>query len=249
MSCGTCNGLFFVVDVDGEGNRSAVRCPCFEGEKESRYLAAAKIPEGFRDAELDNFDTHHTSCSNSQKLALLMANRFASKSIPELASKGVIFYGRCGVGKTHLAMGLFKKLMRDQRRSGLFQSSTHLVELIRSTFDRDDVSKWEVLSPVLGRDILLLDDLGAGKISEFVQEELAYVLMERYNRKLTTIITTNYPVKPPRDEKEQGNRSGRTLGDCIGERAYSRLLEMCITIPIHGEDFRQTVKQAHNSIA
>lgn len=248
MACDICNDLFLVVDIDQSGNRMAKACACVENGKVSRYLAAAKIPESFSGADLDNFDVHHPSCTQSQQMALLVSQRFAEKSVFETASKGLIFCGGCGVGKTHLAIGVLKQLIQSQRRRGLFYSSAHLLELIRSTFDREDVSEWELMQPVLERDILVLDDLGAGKITEFVQEKLAYILMERYNRKLTTIITTNYPVEPPREERERSSLSGKTLGDCIGDRAYSRLLEMCLVVPVRGQDFRKIVKQAHNAI-
>jgi DNA replication protein DnaC len=211
-------------------------------------MEAAKIPASFEGAELDNFGVDHFSCSESQKAAHFMAKKFAEKSIAETASKGMMFTGQCGTGKTHLAIGILKKLIRTQRRRGLFYSSYHLLELIKSSFDREDLSEWEIMRPVLDRDILLLDDLGAGKITEFVQEKLAYILMERYNRKLTTLITTNYPVAPPRDASADNRVGGKTLGDCIGERSYSRLLEMCVVIPVNGPDFRDTVKRARSEM-
>lgn len=247
MSCETCNDMFLVVKVDDQGNRSAEPCQCVEDGRVIRYMKAANIPAGFEGAELENYGTDHPSCTQKQRMALLMAKRFAEKSIAEAASKGLILVGGCGTGKTHLAVGILKKLVQVQRRRALFYSSAHLLEMIRSTFDREDISEWEIMRPVLDRDILLLDDLGAGKITEFIQEKLAYILMERYNRKLTTIITTNYPVIAPQAEDNK-KLSRKTLGDCIGERAFSRLIEMCVVVPIDGSDFRQTVKQARDYI-
>jgi DNA replication protein DnaC len=158
----------------------------------------------------------------------------------------MIFTGGCGTGKTHLAVGVLKKLIETQRRRGLFYSSAHLLEMIKSTFDREDVSEWDLMKPVLERDILVLDDLGAGKITEYAQEKMAYILMERYDRKLTTIITTNYAVRPPRENAS--DTRGKTLGDCIGERAYSRILEMCLIVPVGGRDFRDAVKRVRPEI-
>jgi DNA replication protein DnaC len=88
-------------------------------------------------------------------------------------------------------------------------------------------------------------------------------LNTRYNDKRTTLITTNYPNQPsallqaqstsvtdrdvsrttPTNAATRAMRE-ETLGDRIGERMRSRLQEMCIVVPMHGDDFRQTVRRA-----
>ena len=247
MACEKCNGMFMQVTIDPAGNRSAGPCECVEAGRIGRYMAAAKIPAGFGTVELENFETGHQSCTMSQRLAKLAVEKFSKKSVAEMQSKGMILFGKCGVGKTHLAVSLLKTIIQTQRRRGFFCSSSNLLEMIRMSFERDDVSEWELMAPVLNTDVVLLDDLGSGKITEYVQEKLAYILSERYNRKLTTIITTNYPVLAPRPENVKAI-TGKTLGDCIGERAFSRLHEMCLVVKVEGDDFRIRVKKAIQEI-
>ena len=247
MACETCNGMSWVIDIDAEGNRSAKKCICIETGRVARYLEKARIPEGFRDAEIENYDVHNSISTMSQELALIAVKRFSEKSLAEIQGKGLILFGRCGVGKTHLAIGLLRSLIRSHRQRGFFCSSSHLLEMIRMSFEREDVSEWSLMAPVLDSELLILDDLGSGKITEYVQEKLAYILSERYNRKLTTIITTNYPVLAPRPENAKGLAS-KTLGDCIGDRAFSRIHEMCLIVRVEGHDFRVRVKHASTAL-
>jgi DNA replication protein DnaC len=98
--------------------------------------------------------------------------------------------------------------------------------------------------------VLVLDELGAAKPTDWVWDTVAHILNTRYNDRRTTIITTNYPNLAPLVATAGANAALRgatheeTLGDRIGERMRSRLQEMCVVVEMHGEDFRQKVKRA-----
>jgi DNA replication protein DnaC len=110
------------------------------------------------------------------------------------------------------------------------------------------VTEMEVLRPVFEADVLLLDELGAAKPTEWVWDTVSHILNTRYNDKRTTIITTNYKDLPPAGAEPEGRpaRASReeTLGDRIGERMRSRLHEMCRVVRVEGEDFRMKYKSA-----
>jgi DNA replication protein DnaC len=105
----------------------------------------------------------------------------------------------------------------------------------------------EILRPVFDAEVLVLDELGAAKPTDWVWDTVAHILNTRYNDRRTTIITTNYPNQGPLGTVG-GDVAGRlreeTLGDRIGERMRSRLQEMCVVVEMQGEDFRQKVKRA-----
>ena len=109
------------------------------------------------------------------------------------------------------------------------------------------MTEFDLLDPVLTTEVLVLDDLGAQKPTDWAWDNVALILNARYNNKLTTIVTTNYPDLPPGGggltDVERAARE-LTLGDRIGERMRSRLAEMCIRVEMTGKDFRQTVKRA-----
>jgi DNA replication protein DnaC len=88
----------------------------------------------------------------------------------------------------------------------------------------------------MNAEVLVLDDLGAIRPSEWVWDTVSLVLNSRYNNMRTTIITTNYPALPP----GAGSPREETLGDRIGERMRSRLVEMCREVEMRGLDYRQS---------
>jgi DNA replication protein DnaC len=92
--------------------------------------------------------------------------------------------------------------------------------------------------------VLVLDELGAAKPTDWVWDTVAHILNTRYNDRRTTIITTNYANLGPLGGESGGRLREETLGDRIGERMRSRLQEMCVVVEMQGEDFRQKVKRA-----
>ena len=91
----------------------------------------------------------------------------------------------------------------------------------------------EILTPIMNAEVLILDDLGAIRPSEWVCDTVSLVLNARYNAVRTTIITTNVVLPPG-----AGGMKQDTLGDRIGERMRSRLLELCRVVEIKGVDYR-----------
>jgi DNA replication protein DnaC len=155
------------------------------------------------------------------------------------------------VGKTHLAVGVLRRLVQERGVKGLFCDYRELLKSIQNSYNPQvQTTELELLKPVFAAEVLVLDDLGAQKPNEWVWDTVALILNSRYNDKLTTIITTNYPELPAgagfKVDKEGAKpaRGEDTLGDRIGDRMRSRLAEMCVRVEMTGEDFRQTVKRA-----
>ena len=152
------------------------------------------------------------------------------------------------VGKTHLAVGILQALIQERGAKCLFFDYRDLLKQVQNSYNRSvDVTEMEVLRPVFDAEVLVLDELGASKPTDWVWDTVAHILNTRYNDRRTTIITTNYPNLPPLAAEESLPRLAvreETLGDRIGERMRSRLQEMCVVLEMTGEDFRQKVKRA-----
>src|SRR5262249_39843915 len=107
----------------------------------------------------------------------------------------------------------------------------------------------DVLRPVFEADVLVLDELGAVRPTEWVWDTVSLILNSRYNDNRTTIITTNFDDQPaagavgPVSIARSAARN-EALGDRIGERMRSRLHEMCRVITLDGADFRQKFRSA-----
>jgi DNA replication protein DnaC len=242
-------GLVRVVNASGQLVSRA--CECQEMVREERRLAAAHIPERYRNCTLDTFDPAFKGANPSLGIALLTARRFVEEYPATTAGKGLIFTGTLGVGKTHLAVGMLRRLVREHSVKGIFCDYRELLKSIQNSYNPQvQTTELELLKPVFAAEVLVLDDLGAQKPNEWVWDTVALILNTRYNDKLTTIVTTNYPDLPAGAgfradaEGKKPVKSEDTLGDRIGDRMRSRLAEMCIPVNMVGEDLRQSIERA-----
>jgi len=244
---GTPGSAFFSKD------RRVTRCDCQMQARSEIILAAARIPRRYEHCELSEFDPHYEGAHPALERALLQARGFAANYSPA-ENSGLLLIGPIGVGKTHLAVGILKELLR-RGSAGLFYDYRELLKQIQNSYnDTVKTTELDVLRPVFETELLVLDELGAVKPTEWVWDTVSLILNTRYNDNRTTIITTNFPDEPgPDPYAGSGTEFGRaqramrreTLGDRIGERMRSRLHEMCRTIQLDGADFRQKFRSAN----
>ncbi|MFQ5719420.1 MAG: ATP-binding protein [Acidobacteriota bacterium] len=234
-ACRDCGGTGFRVrEVDGYTR--AARCACRSATRSERLLAAARVPERYRHCELANYEIH----DEGQRRALAKARYFV-ESFPAIET-GILFSGKCGVGKTHLAVGILRALSASKGVPGLFVDFRDLLKEIRDTYNPSNpASANQVLAPVFGIDLLILDDLGAAKPTDWVRDTLAHVINRRYNEEKITVFTTNFPDRSTGSATDRGDL---TLSDRIGATLRSRLDEMCRVIDVQGPDYRHTFRQA-----
>jgi DNA replication protein DnaC len=228
MECEICHGSRWK-SVVVDGVERVTRCDCWHAVVAEKNLADARIPKKFEKAELETYKPD----TDSQRDALRLARKFVELFPAE--RKGLVFHGPTGVGKTHLAAGLLKAVIRDKAARGYFFQTTELLRLVRETYSRSaDETEMEILRPVLDADVLVLDDLGVEKASEWVHETLGMVINARYNARRATIITSNLVDVIDQNDKDFINSFMLQLG----VRTRSRLLEMCDWVEVQGADIR-----------
>ena len=251
--CAICGGTGWQTIERGK-EREAVRCQCRLRDRGERLLEAAHIPARYQHCELNNF--HYDPEDKEQKSirdARFLAGRFVEEYPTD--KTGLLFVGSVGVGKTHLCVGIVKDLIREKGIHCLFCDYRELLKSIQNSYNPQvQATEMEILQPVFDAEVLVLDELGAVRSTEWVFDTVNYVLNSRYNDNKTTIITTNFPDKAEQEKFDDhdtrsysaADRAARreTLGDRIGERMRSRLHEMCKKVEILGSDFRLHSKQA-----
>jgi DNA replication protein DnaC len=217
--------------VEGKGVR---HCRCRASDRREQLVAAAGIPRRYENCSLENYHPQGNNFTadaifRSQSNALLDAQKLA-REYPVL-DIGLLFIGPCGVGKTHLAVATIKALI-NKGITCLFYDFRDLLKEIQNSYNPvSKTTELGVLEPVYQTEILVLDELGASKPTDWVRDTMTQIINTRYNDRKVTIFTTNYL-----DDSQNPNEE--TLSDRVGVRLRSRLHEMCKVVEIRGEDYR-----------
>lgn len=239
--CPLCRGTGWKSAANGS-DRRVTRCDCRVQARTQALLSAARIPKRYEHCELSNFefDGPHRALASARLAACKFAEEYP------LDNTGLLVIGSIGVGKTHLAVGIIKELILSKGIGCLFYDYRELLKQIQNSYnDSVKATELDVLRPVFETEILVLDELGAVKPTEWVWDTVSLILNTRYNDNRTTIITTNFDDRPAGAiAGPRGAAREETLGDRIGERMRSRLHEMCRIIKMDGEDFRQKFRSA-----
>lgn len=236
QKCPFCKGTTWVL-TESNGQKIGQRCECFLDLRKKRVTQDANIPKRYENCYLGNFDTG----GNPNLIEVENQIRQYIVSFPG-NNQGLLLQGPPGVGKTHLSVGILHYLMEDKGIPCVFCDFRELLHSIRSTYNHDaQLSANTVIAPILSTQLLVLDDLGAEKTTQWVRDTLMFILNHRYNHMLPTIITTNFPDRDDLDYssyRDHWQEQEETLEDRIGTRLRSRLYEMCIKICIESVDYR-----------
>jgi DNA replication protein DnaC len=234
-------------------------------ERAARVMERARIPKRYEHCDFESYETdladgkrYTVQEAESLKRAKMKAQSFV-RDYPGGDQAGLLLMGNSGVGKTHLAVAALKELLR-RGHSGYFCEYGALLREIQNSYRADsNVTEIRLLEPILSVEVLVIDDLGCIKPSDWVRDTIGYILNTRYveaSRDLSqprcTILTTNY-LDAPNAEAEPARLPGgkivppvreESLAQRIGERMRSRLFEMCRTVEVSAPDFRREVRQA-----
>jgi DNA replication protein DnaC len=252
--CLLCRGTGWklVARNDRAPGNMAVPCECGMEERAERVMERARIPKRYEHCDFESFSTDIGTPQQQQSLkhAKMQVEGFL-RDYPA-TEQGLLLAGPSGAGKTHLAVAALKELIH-RGHGGLFCDYRELLKEIQGSYNAaSESTELGILEPIRGVEVLLLDDLGASKPSDWMRDIVAIVLNARYNEKRTTIITTNYIDNPQSEGETTRLPSGKlmaaikddSLEQRIGSRMRSRLFEMCRTVELNASDFRRERTQA-----
>ena len=177
---------------------------------------------GFSDAEMQGWT--FANDDNSNKRVSEIARRYA-ENFWEMKgrSKGLLFYGTVGTGKTFAAACIANALI-DKGVPALVTNFARLTNTIGGMYE----GKQQYIDGLSRFDLLVIDDLASERDTEYMNEIVFQIIDSRYRSGLPLIVTTNLTaeeIKHPAEVKRQ--------------RIFSRLLEMCIPVEVKGADRRK----------
>jgi DNA replication protein DnaC len=258
--CPHCSGTGWtlVARKDSVPGKMAVPCECGTEERAEKVMDRARIPKRYEHCDFESYVTDLTDGktwlpqhAHSLKQAKLFTQGFV-REYPGSSEKGLLFMGPSGVGKTHLAVAALKELIH-RGHAGLFCDYRELLKEIQASYNpASESTEMKILEPIRTVEVLVLDDLGASKPSDWVRDIVGIVLNARYNENRTTIITTNYLDNPATEGEVTRLPNGKLIAPTredaleqrIGTRMRSRLYEMCRTVEVSAPDFRREKSQA-----
>ena len=218
--------ICFGTGMEVVAEKGARICECRKKRVSRPQFESIRLPKRY-----DGFHFHNYKPRTPTQQAAFNFAMSLWKEYPAV-DRGLLLMGSVGVGKTHLAVSILKGLS-ERGFSCLFYEFGSLLKEIQDSYNpATHTSELGVLAPVLNTEILVLDELGASKPTDWVRDTMAHVINTRYNDKKLTVFTTNYA-----DERHSGR--DEILEDRIGTRLRSRLYEMCKTVSMDGQDFRR----------
>jgi len=196
-------------------------------EKIEKLFQDSRLSLRFRNRTFDNFEV-----TDSNRKAYEISKKYA-EGFEKYRERGMglIFTGPYGTGKTHLACAIAIKLMN----SGIpviVGTLISLLEKIKQSWRDRSVDEWEVIDIYSKVDLLVIDDLGKERPSEWALEKLYSIINDRYENMMPVIITSNF------SGDSFINRLTVKDNDSTGRAIQSRLNEICSGIYLDGEDWR-----------
>lgn len=212
--------------------------------RERRLEDRANIPPLYQSASVDNFvlPTDNPTARTGLGTVVLTVRAYV-REFPNFARPGMLFIGPPGTGKTHLATAALRGLI-SRGFEGVFYDFRNLLDRIRSGYDQTSgTMDKEAYRTALETDVVVLDDLGAHRVTDWVEDTITSIITHRCNHRKATIITTNLRDPEAGDQRGSGLtddvHSKYFLEERVGMRARSRLFEMCRVVKMpYVEDYR-----------
>jgi DNA replication protein DnaC len=222
--CPKCEDREIVLIEQEDGLLSARNCECKAQKIQKRMFRASGLNEEQARLMIDDYKPSQDTMKMFQ-----MAKRYIDLQEWE-EGKGFALFGSVGIGKTMLAQIIASEIMRS-KKSVIFVPTTSLMAELRSSQFSEDRSDFEQrIEKLINVDVVIFDDVGKEKPTEWVQNQYFRIIDGRYNNKKTTGFTSNYEFGELADRFSE-------FGDAIISRIISMTRDFVVNV--RGEDYRR----------
>lgn len=205
-------------------------------KKELLYLKQQRIERIYKNSKMNtrlkNYDFANYEITNQNSSAYKKAKEYAENYINGTERGSLFITGGVGTGKTYLASSIANRLIKNEIPV-VFGTLINLLNDIKDSYSSDSEKEGTIIEKYSKIDMLIIDDLGKERPSEWTLEKLFTIINNRYENNLPVIITTNYNREKLRERL--ANNKNYEIADSI----ISRLYEMCKGIAIFGNDKRK----------
>lgn len=175
--------------------------------------------------KIQNLNFENFNSNSENELAIVIAKDYVNKNITSANTNGLIIMGESGVGKTHLAASIANKLIENDKIV-LMGRLTTLLDMIKETFKDNTKSENELIELYSNVDMIIIDDLGTEKISNWALEKLYTIIENRNENRLPIIITTRF------DKQGLIERFSKCQDEQLVDAIISKLYQMCYGVTL-----------------
>lgn len=219
-------------EKDGKTYAENCDCGCYEKDIEDRRLKFASIPLGYRDATFKDISTKYYKKPESKQTikACYDSVKYWFEHIEESeeSGKGLYMWSLAkGSGKTLMAAAVTNELLAIKRKVK-FTTSMDILDAIRESYDKDsEETEAKLLSDLTRADILIIDDFGTERCTDWVSEKFYQIINKRYINRKITIFTANYDIQDlPYDERISSRIKERSFKIHFPEESCRDLIAM-----------------------
>lgn len=211
-------------------------CKCRNETVRNKRLSFANIPEEFSELTIKSFDSRVYTSKTDRALAAtskkITANYIRNFEKFKDTGKGLYYYSETrGSGKTRLAVSLGNVLLNNKIQEVRFITTLDLLREIRNTYNTESkYTESQLIEGITSTEILILDDIGVERPTDWVNEILFNIFDTRVKYKKITICTSNCSIESLEHDK----------------RLISRLYKMCIPVKMPEEDIRKMQSKEEN---
>ncbi len=171
-----------------------VLCSCYQKERLDDLFLRSGMSEAMRGFTFDNFETRYYTNADDMDNKVRWCRQFVWQIQQGQCSQCLFLTGGVGRGKTHLSAAIANAVL-EKGNTVIYRRAADLFELIRQYRFEENRQKFEdMLEQLRTCDLLVIDDLGAERTTEFVIEQLVILLEERNYRNKPWIISSNLNI-------------------------------------------------------